>query len=44
MRTCALHRVKPHPYLTDVLRKLASGWKNSRLDELLLENWSPATV
>ncbi len=44
LRTCALHRVKPHPYLTDVLHKLASGWKNSRLDELLPENWPPATV
>jgi transposase len=44
LRTCALHRVKPFPYLADVLRKLASGWPNSRLDELLPENWSPATV
>jgi hypothetical protein len=28
--------------LTDVLRKLASGWLAKRLDELLPENWSPA--
>lgn len=32
MRTCALHRVKSFPYLADVLRKLASGWRISRLD------------
>jgi len=44
MRTCALHRVKPFDYLADVLRKLASGWKNSRLDELLPENWAPTTA
>lgn len=40
LRTCALHRVNAHAYLTDVLRKLASGWLNTRLDELLPENWS----
>ena len=43
LRTCALHRVNAFAYLTDVLRKLASGWLQTRLDELLPENWSPVT-
>jgi transposase len=29
-------------YLRDVLVKLSAGWKMSRLDELLPENWVPA--
>ena len=41
LRTCALQRVNAHAYLTDVLRKLASGWMDTRLDELQPENWSP---
>ena len=39
MRSCAQHRVPPLPYLTDVLRRLADGWKQSRLDELLPHRW-----
>ena len=39
MRSCAQHGVPPLPYLTDVLRKLADGWKQSRLDELLPHRW-----
>jgi len=39
MRTCAQHAVPPLPYLTDVLQKLADGWKQSRLDELLPHHW-----
>ena len=38
-RTCAMHDVKPWPYLTDVLTKLAGGWDPSRLDELLPDRW-----
>ncbi|MGQ0813142.1 MAG: IS66 family transposase [Gemmatimonadota bacterium] len=51
MRTSAQHRVPPLPYLTDVLRKLASGWPKDRLEELLPDRWqllhnraSPASV
>lgn len=40
MRTCAQHGVAPLPYLTDVLRRLANGWKHSQLDELLPDRWS----
>ena len=39
LRTCALHGVKPLPYLTDILDKLAGGWKQARLDELLPQRW-----
>jgi transposase len=42
MRTCAQHGVPPLPYLTDVLRKLAAGWKDDRLDELLPDRWQPS--
>jgi transposase len=38
-RTCAQHQVPPAPYLTDVLTKLASGWRQSRIDELLPGSW-----
>jgi len=41
-RTCALHGVPPLPYITDVLRKLAGGWPQSRIDELLPDRWKPA--
>jgi transposase len=43
-RTCALHGVPPLPYITDVLRKLAAGWPQSRIDELLPDRWQPAIV
>lgn len=39
LRTCAQYGVPPVPYLTDVLRKLAAGWLQSRLDELLPDRW-----
>jgi transposase len=37
--TCALNGVEPLAYLTDVLKKLASGWPASKIDELLPPNW-----
>ena len=39
MRTCAQYGVPPLPYLTDVLHKLARGWDNDQLDELLPHRW-----
>lgn len=39
MRTCAQHGVPPLPYLTDLLRRLAAGWDEARLDELLPHRW-----
>jgi transposase len=41
-RTCALNEVPPLPYFTDVLRKLAEGWPQSRIGELLPDRWTPA--
>jgi len=41
-RTCALRGVPPLPYITDVLRKLAAGWPQSRIDELLPDRWQAA--
>jgi transposase len=43
-RTCALQRVSPLSYLANVLRKLAAGWPQSRIDELLPGGRQPATV
>jgi transposase len=42
-RTCALRGIPPLPYITDVLRKLAAGWPQSRIDELLPDRWQ-ATI
>jgi transposase len=39
-RTCAQYRVPPLSYLTDVLAKVAAGWTQERLDELLPHHWS----
>ena len=43
-RTCALQGISPLAYLTDVLRKLATGWPQSRIDELLPDGWQSATA
>jgi transposase len=34
--------VNPDAYLTDVFSKIAHGWPNSRLDELLPHRWTPS--
>lgn len=39
LRTCAQHGVRPLTYLTDVLRKLAAGWPEARLSDLLPNRW-----
>lgn len=36
---CKLNGVNPEEYLTDILRKLAEGFPNARIDELLPWNW-----
>jgi hypothetical protein len=43
-RRCALQGVSPLAYPTDVLRKLAAGWPQSRMDELLPGNWQAASA
>lgn len=37
--SCTLAGVNPWEYLRDVLDKIANGWPNSRLDELLPAKW-----
>lgn len=37
--TCRLSGVDPWEYVRDVLEKLAAGWLQSRLEELLPPNW-----
>lgn len=41
-RTCALYKVPPLPYLTDTLRKIAAGWPQNKVEELLPHRWQPA--
>ncbi len=38
--TCSLNGVDPWAYLQDVIQKLTSGWKMSRLPELLPPVWA----
>jgi hypothetical protein len=40
--TAMLAGVDPLVYLTDVFKKIAEGWPNRRLDELLPPNWAAA--
>ena len=42
LRTCALHDMQPVAYLTDVLQKIAEGWPQSRIAELLPDRWCAA--
>lgn len=41
--TCKLNGVNPEEYLTDILRRIAEGFPNSRIDELLPWNWKQGT-
>jgi len=42
LETAARQGIDLRAYLSDVLLKIAGGWKLSRLDELLPENWAAA--
>jgi transposase len=42
LRTCALHGIDTYAYFVDLLRKLAAGWPDRRIDELLPESWAAA--
>ena len=39
-RTCAVRRIPPQRYLTDVLTMLANGWPPERIDELTPARWA----
>lgn len=41
LSTAAQHGLRPLPYLTDILRRLAAGWPARRLDDLLPGRWKP---
>jgi transposase len=40
IRTCAVNGINPREYIEDVLRRLARGWPQSRIDELIPGRWS----
>ena len=39
IETCKLNNVEPSAYITDVMHKIAAGWPNSRVDELMPWAW-----
>jgi transposase len=41
VRTAALAGIDTYAYLKSVIEKIASGWPQSRIDELLPENYTP---
>ena len=41
IETCKLNGVEPFAYISCVMQKIAEGWPNSRIDELLPWAWSP---
>ena len=43
-RTCAQYGVPPLPYFTEVLTKLANGWKASQVEHLLPHRWPAPEV
>jgi transposase len=40
IETCKFNGVNPQRYLTDLLTKLANGWQQSRIDELMPWCWA----
>ncbi len=42
IETCKLNGVDPQRYLTDLLTRLAEGWPQSRIDELMPWCWAKA--
>jgi hypothetical protein len=43
IESCKLNGVEPFPYITDVMQKIAEGWPNSCIDELMPWMWSQST-
>tara|TARA_B100000745_G_scaffold298817_1_gene248230 strand:- start:96 stop:1799 length:1704 start_codon:yes stop_codon:yes gene_type:complete len=39
--TCELHGINPQDYIADVLKRIAAGHPNAKLEELLPWNWTP---
>jgi transposase len=42
IETCKLNGVEPFAYISSVMQRIAEGWPNSRIDELMPWAWSPA--
>ena len=42
IETCKLNGVEPYAYIADVMQKIAEGWPNARLDELMPWAWKQA--
>ena len=40
IQTCKLNSVEPFAYITDVMQKIAEGWPNARIDELMPWAWN----
>ncbi|MBX7135173.1 MAG: transposase domain-containing protein, partial [Fimbriimonadaceae bacterium] len=44
IESAVLHGHEPWAYMSDVLAKLAAGWPQRRLHELLPDRWTPASA
>ncbi len=42
VETCKLNGVDPQRYFADLLTRLADGWPQSRIDELMPWHWAAA--
>jgi len=40
IETCKLNNIEPHAYLTDILRAIVSGHKQSQIEQLLPWNYN----
>ena len=41
IETCKLNSVEPFAYIANVMQRIAAGWPNNRVDELMPWAWSP---
>jgi hypothetical protein len=41
IETCKLSGVEPFAHISSVMQKIAEGWPNSRINELMPWAWSP---
>ena len=41
IETCKLNGVEPFAYMSDTMQKIAEGWPNSRIDEIMPWAWNP---
>ena len=41
IETCKLNSVEPFAYIANVMQRIAAGWPNNRIDELMPWAWNP---